>query len=56
MTVYAVCLNTSDVGRPDDFWIEFYAADDSEHAERLATDVNPSCAVVCVAIVPETRR
>ena len=47
-------------GTSDDFWIEFYDAEDSDHAEEQALNANPEwCAVVCVAtcapIVPEAR-
>lgn len=51
MIRFAVCLNT---GRPDlypdDFWIEFYEAEDVDHAEEQALGANPSTAVVCVAV------
>jgi hypothetical protein len=52
MKNYAVCLNTSDDSRPDDWWIEFYWADDTDHAEQQAEEANPGCAIVCVAISP----
>lgn len=53
MKLYAVCLNTADHDTyPDDWWIEFYWAEDSEHAEEQALDANPRCAIVCVANVP----
>jgi hypothetical protein len=45
MKLYAVCLNTA--SGLDDWWIEFYWADDDEHAEEQALDGNPECAVVC---------
>lgn len=56
MTKFAVCLNTSADTRPDDFWIEFYDADDSDHAEEQALNANPDSAVVCVATVPAPDR
>lgn len=50
---FAVCLNTSDEFRPDDWWIEFYDAENAEHAEEQALNANPTgCAIVCVATVP----
>ena len=59
MKNYAVCLNTSEglydplrAQRPDDWWIEFYWAEDTDHAEQQAEDANPNCAVVCVAVSP----
>ena len=52
MNLYAVCLNTAEDARPDDFWIELYWADDQDHAEEQAEEANPECAVVCVATVP----
>lgn len=52
MNLYAVCLNTSGLSYPDDWWIEFYSADDSEHAEEQAENANPGCAIVCVSVVP----
>ena len=50
MYLYAVCLN-GQVGL-DDWWIEFYWAEDQEHAEEQAHDANRESAIVCVAIVP----
>lgn len=66
MDLYAVCLNTAQgwAGStaeaaekaqrdyPDDFWIEFYWAEDSDHAEEQAEDAHQGCAVVCVARAP----
>jgi hypothetical protein len=50
--LYAVCLNTSRDDAPDDWWIEFYWAEDFEHAEAQAQDANPNDAIVCVAWCP----
>lgn len=60
MKLYAVCLNTeTGIGgrtiREDDFWIEFYMAEDREHAREQAENGNEGCAVVCVAVVPEPK-
>lgn len=52
MYLYAVCMNTSDSARPDDWWIEYFWADDTDHAEEQAESANPNCAVVCVGITP----
>lgn len=53
MNLYAVCLNTARNDMyADDWWIEFYWGDDSDHAEEQAENANPECAVVCVACVP----
>lgn len=50
---YCVCLNTSTDGLyDDDFWLEFYWAENSEHAEEQAEDANPQSAIVCVREVP----
>lgn len=54
MDLFAVCLNTAEDARPDDFWIEFYWADDQDHAEEQAENGNEGCAVVCVAAAPNS--
>lgn len=53
LSLYAVCLNTAEVARPDDFWIEFYWAEDGDHAEEQAENANPECAIVCVAVAQQ---
>jgi hypothetical protein len=50
--LYAVCLNTSDPEKLDDWWIELFWAENQEHAEEQAEDSNPHCAIVCVAQIP----
>lgn len=52
MNKYAVCLNDPRVDDNAGRWIEFYDADDADHAEEQAEDANPACAIVCVATVP----
>ena len=44
LSLYAVCLKS-----PDGPWIEFYWADDREHAEEQAEDANQDAEVACVA-------
>jgi hypothetical protein len=52
MDLYAVCLNTARPDMPDDFWVEFYWAEDQDHAEEQAENAHQGCAVVCVARTP----
>lgn len=54
MHLYAVCLNTArDDLYVDDWWIELYWAEDSDHAEEQALNAAPETAVVCVGMVPD---
>jgi len=52
MTLYAVTMNTARPDLPDDWWLEFYSAADSDEAEMKAEDEFPGCAVVCTRAVP----
>lgn len=50
---YCVCLNTArDDLYVDDWWLEFYWAEDSDHAEEQAENAHPHAAVVCTRPVP----
>lgn len=48
MTRYAVAMCNGGFDA-DDFWIEFYDADDAGHAEEQAENAHPGSAVICVA-------
>lgn len=53
MDRYAVALSIRenvDEG-PDTYWIEFYYADDSNHAYEQARNANPEAEILCVATV-----
>lgn len=57
MKLFAVCLDIELGGRSqsDDRWIEFYMAEDPEHAAEQAEDANEGCEIVCVASVPDPK-
>lgn len=53
MDLYAVALNAEHESEPDNWWIEFYWADDDEHAEEQAKNAHPHAAVLCTpTLVP----
>lgn len=53
LSKYAVCMSIGTEIVAQDFdWIEFYDAEDGEHAEEQALNANPTAAIVCVAMVP----
>ena len=50
MTLFAVAMRDYSVA-----FIEFYWADDEEHAMEQAINANPSSRHICVAIVPDRK-
>lgn len=58
MKLFAVCLveGASQSLRPGIVrWIEFFMAEDAEHATQQAIDADEGCTVVCVAHVPDPK-
>ena len=45
---YAVAMKTIG-GLHTAYWIEFYYADDTEHATEQARDANPNAEILCAA-------
>lgn len=52
MRLYAVSLKNEGVYHFGDAWIEFYWADDDEHAREQAEDMNASAEILTIAFVP----
>jgi hypothetical protein len=52
MNKYAVVRSIGPYERDDEWWVEFYDADDGDHAEEQALDADPRADIVCVATVP----
>ena len=48
MYKYAVAMKTIG-GLHTAYWIEFYYADDTEHATEQARDANPNAEILCAA-------
>ena len=54
MERYAVAIKNPGAYHFGDAWIEFYSADDQDHAREQAEDANSSAEILCVALVPST--
>lgn len=53
MDQYAVAFRNFGAYDFGSYWIEFYWADDADHAREQAADANCSAAIMAVALVPE---
>jgi hypothetical protein len=53
MNRYAVALRNPGAYHFGDTWIEFYSADDADHAREQAEDANVSAEILAIASVPK---
>jgi hypothetical protein len=56
MLCYAVTLHNEGAYHFGDAWIEFFWAEDEDHAREQAEDMNISSEIVCLAVCPIERR
>ena len=52
MNLYAVAFKNEGVYHFGDAWIEYYWADDEDHAREQADDSNASADLLCIAVCP----